>query len=164
MLMANTSAIQVWTLIIAGLAAVFSVAGIALTAIFARKSEQQVWLRDLRVRTYGECGASSEAYIVYLANLAAREEQFKKTGSYPDIPIENGTGLLASFYLSRSDVRTFGHKTVIDSVEPLFEAISAAQTATFQRHDDQTHQRVAARSAVRLFRAAVRESLKIDKD
>jgi hypothetical protein len=71
MIFADTSAVQWLTLGVAGIAAAASAAAVVFgalsaartakfTARFAQLSEHQVWQRDLRVRIYSDCTASSD--------------------------------------------------------------------------------------------------------
>jgi hypothetical protein len=70
MTLAAASAIEISTLVVAGLAAVTSVAGLFVNAYLTRGSEHKTWQRDLRIRIYSDCVSVGNRFWLLLFDLA----------------------------------------------------------------------------------------------
>jgi hypothetical protein len=70
MMLASASAIQIWTLAVAGLAVGTSLAGIFINAFLVRRSEHKTWQRDLRIRIYTDCVAFGDKFLLLMFDLA----------------------------------------------------------------------------------------------
>jgi len=167
----TVSGVQWWTLGVAGLAVLASIAGIIFNALFGRRSEHAVWQRDLRVRLYGECTETADRFERLLRNhvfahchpiadnTAAQEQEFAEKLQIVHVMDE----------LSRkgSEVQTFGSRSVRDASFEMVRGLNKAATYMDFKKFTAEEQEGAIREAMSAlvgFNIAVRRSLKISDD
>ena len=171
-MMASVSAIQIWTLVVAGLAVVASVAGIFVNARIARKSEHDVWQRDLRVRLYSECTGKAEEYITLLTSYASNVHRTYRDQASMGLELEHLAKvrhLRIDIVNKVNEVQTFGSNDVSASAVALGRVILDASTnivAVFPIPSLDTMRDELAKPGKSLteFRSTVRKSLEISRD
>jgi len=121
-----TSAIQVWTLVIAALAVVASVTVGALTVSMTRRSEHTVWLRDLRVRLYSDCMMAANEYLkrVTVEEVSAPPQQEGSESAYSNRD-EELDGLQYTLNNTLFQLNTFGALPVAMEATKMYFAYAA---------------------------------------
>jgi hypothetical protein len=144
-LSSTISGIQIWTLVLAGLAVVASIAGTFVSAHLSARSEHDIWQRDLRIQLYAELASTAEAFIDLLMK-------------YPPATFEEK--LIANSNLLRklADVETYGSKDVRKAAKAMFDALA------INLPGDSFESRSEAEDSLTAYRSAVRSSLEIDDD
>ena len=140
----TVSAIQFWTLIVAILAVLSSVAGIFINANLNSRSEHQTWKRDLRSQYYSALDDEVQNFKLTIARSPAPTQQEK----------------LEAFYLlypKITNVTTYGTLSVRDAAFSMFKELSVAAVIEAPRDNaDQIDE------AITGYREAVRTSLRFD--
>ncbi len=155
MILASASPIQVWTLIVAGLAVVASVAGILVSAFLSRQSEQKVWRRDLRVRLYSDLITTGYTVLELLQQATILDKDVSEEF------LKNGLNLRRRC----QDVATFGSGDLLDSaLQVMGTASDAAQVVSGGETPGREALRDTYANALAKFQVAVRASLDMNKD
>ncbi len=168
---ASISAIQIWTLILAGLAVAASIGGTIYNAKTASASEHKVWQRDLRVRIYSECTAVAEEFVTLLTSFAANVHQSKRSQASHSKEVEQirrVAELRIELMTKTDEVQTFGAKTVATSAVHLSKTVlQSSDNMVCDPVPDLDSMKVflaPSGTALGQFRTAVRESLKMSDD
>ena len=152
-LIGAADAVQVWTLIGAALAVAASLGGILMSAHLSRRSEKGVWVRDFRLRLYGEATITAERWI---ANLVA-EARADTAG----LDVSDRGDLYLELEARLSEVVTFGADEVAKQAAHLNREVLGLDRPN---DPDPMVEIQAVRRSLALFRLSVRGSLKIPID
>lgn len=144
-------AVQVWTLIVAALAVTASLGGILMSAHLSRRSEKGVWVREFRLRLYGEAAITAERWI---ANLVA---EARGAG----LDVSDRGDLYLELEARLSEVVTFGADEVAKEAAHLNREVLGLDRTN---DPDPMVEIKAVQLALALFRLNVRGSLKIPID
>ncbi len=118
------SMIQVWTLVVAGVAAAAGLIGIFYNAYSTRKAEHETWQRDLRLRLYSEC--SNQADVLLKAIIALQIDLPDALRHGPgsrvsDLQLELGNKV--------SEIETFGATRVAEAGRALIDGFGETTRA-----------------------------------
>ena len=170
MIVAGASAVQIATLVVAGLAVAASVVGIVLNTYFSSRSEHQAWKRDLRVRKYSDCIEAAEKLFTLLGDFDHNRIQTGNDGAVrvnitnDDITV--AVELSAVLLDSVIDVMTFGARSVGNKAVEMHAGLSnAAELAvTGMPMDEFKTGLEVGQDALIAFRSAVRKSLRVNDE
>ncbi len=165
------STIQIWTLIVAGLAAIFSLGSAIYTGWVSQRSEHRVWQRDLRVRIYSECTAVAEEFITLLTSFSANAHRTYRDQASHNEELEHLTKV-RQFRIDLvnkiNEVQTFGANEVSSAGFLLGQALLHALDVIVNDPvpDLNTVRAELAKPGSSLvdFRSSVRKSLKISDE
>lgn len=152
-LIGAVDAVQVWTLVVATLAVAASLGGIFMRAHLSRRSEKGVWVRDFRLRLYGEATITAERWI---ANLVAETRAGKARlddSDKGDLYLELDARL--------SEVVTFGADEVAKQAAHLNREVLGLDRPN---NTDPMAEIQAVQRGLALFRLSIRGSLEIPFD
>ena len=152
-LIGAADAVQVWTLIGAALAVAASLGGILMSAHLSRRSEKGVWVRDFRLRLYGEATITAERWI---ANLVAEARE-----DTAGLDVSDRGDLYLELEARLSEVVTFGADEVAKQAAHLNREVLGLDRPN---DPDPMVEIQAVRRSLALFRLSVRGSLKIPID
>ena len=169
MYFATVTTIQIFTLVVAALAAVASVVGIVVNTLMTRRYDHRVWLREMRVRIYSDVIERSEKFSELVLEYDLNPE-FESGGDAREAYVAEHISQLSEAWdqlsLSTADVFTFGSELVSDaamSVNTLsndcFGEISRSLDCNFKSGSF-----VKFREALNGVRSAIRESMGVTDD
>ena len=158
-----------WTLIVAGLAAAFSLGSAVYTGWFSRRSEHKIWQRDLRVRIYGECAYVAEELLHLLTSYTENRHTASSNQVSTELEhIAKVRQLRIEMVGKGSEVYTFGAEDVLETTKALVEAVYGACSAIVSEEmpDIKMVRSELAKVGLTIanFRMSVRGSLKISQD
>lgn len=148
MLWGNTSAISIWTLAIAAIAAISSIGGVIWHAKFSERSETEVWQRNLRVQVYGALASEAEIFSTM-------------TTAYPPTSRSQLMDQIQVLSSRLSDVTTFGATEVSDRGFVMLKAFAVLALSANPSDRIDSAERSTATSAFSDYRKAIRRSLGI---
>jgi hypothetical protein len=138
---AATSTIQIATLAVAALAVAASVIGTIISSRAARRTEHDIWQRDLQERLYSECISAADQIHVMLGETVFERSRPRAEVVDPELAQEKNMvkggllgDLLQSLRRSCSDINTFGRDPARDSAWDLLHKTNEAVLHLLQSH------------------------------
>jgi hypothetical protein len=109
----GTSGIQIWTLVVAALAVLFSLGGIAASALFTRRIEHRQWVRDLKFTSYSDVLKAISALHNFLVLTSAAQQIELNSGPFDAVQFKNNALQAFAKISDKTEiVRAFGDPQV----------------------------------------------------
>lgn len=169
MLIGSSNLIEVFTLVTAIVAAIGGVTAAVFSAVTSGRQNHRQWLRDLRVRVYGEAIASADKLADSVADLIARIDGENDQASQLETMVEHFDKMVdpaVEVFNRLKDAGTFGSKDV--AIKARNVSAKANETLLeLTRQDPVTTESVKLsefRKSVGELRNAVRSSLHVPDD